>query len=280
MGKALGFERVRSMELQSELQHFHANLLPFAQTSFVVKSKINGKWTDWNGSSTNFYMVDENNIYESRRSIFVRIAGAVPKLWNCLVAWRAFYSYEDEQRGLREWQIMFAATRMAETNASFLSVQSFVRTNFFQLGFGAAEGNRYAVFSRNAYQLPALRRAIQAEIARNVAVTAIALKRYQLRHDHLPDTLDQLVPEFVKSVPTDCMNGRPLRYRRNTDGTFLLYSVGDNGKDDGGNPAWEKTDVMTDSYDWQSAHALDWVWPQLATPEEIQAFFARKKSND
>ncbi len=277
MGKALGFERVSSMELQDELQHFRANLLAFAQsppTSFVVKSKVNGKWTNWNGSSTNFYMIDKTDFDQSQHSLFVRVAGAVPKLWRCLVTWPAFYSYEDELRGLREWQVMFAATRMAETNASFLSVQSFVRTNFFQLGFAAAGENPYAVFSRNAYQLPALRKAIQANIARNVVITAIALKRYQLPHHHLPDKLEELVPDFLKSVPTDCMDGRPLRYRRNADGTFLLYSVGDNGKDDGGNPAWEKTDVTTDYYDWQNVHALDWVWPQPATAQEIQNYYA------
>ena len=33
------------------------------------------------------------------------------------------------------------------------------------------------------------------------------------------------------------MDGQPLRYRRNADGTFLLYSIGENGKDDGGNPS-------------------------------------------
>ncbi len=119
-----------------------------------------------------------------------------------------------------------------------------------------------------------LRKAMRIETTRNVVITAIALKRYELQHHHLPDTLDELVLEFLKSVPTDYMDGQPLRYRRNADGTFLLYSVGDNGKDDGGNPAWEKTDVTTDYYDWQNPHALDWVWPQPATPEEIQNYYA------
>lgn len=283
MGKAFAFERVSSMELQNELQHFRANLLAFAQTpptAFVVKSKVNGKWTDWNGSSTNFYMIDQNDFDQSRHSLFIKIAGSIPKLWHCLVTWPAYDSYEDELRGLREWEAIFAATRMAETNASFLSVQSFVDTNFFQLGFAAAGGNPYAVFSRNAYQLPALHKVIRAEICRNVVVTAVALRRYQIRYHHLPGALEELAPEFLKSVPADRMDGKPLRYRRNADETFLLYSIGDNGKDDGGNPAWEKTEETTDNYDWQNAHALDWVWPQPATPQEIQTFLARKKSND
>lgn len=169
---------------------------------------------------------------------------------------------------------------MAETNAPFLSVQAFVNTNVLSLGFPSVEDNPYAIFSRNAYQLPSLKKAMQATIVRNVVVTAIALKRYQLRHHRLPRTLNELVPAWLKSVPVDCINGRPLCYRRETHGMFLLYSVGKNGKDEGGNPAWEKTDVTTDSYDWLNTDALDWVWPQPATPAEIQAYFAHRESGD
>ena len=47
------------------------------------------------------------------------------------------------------------------------------------------------------------------------------------------------------------MDGQPLRYRRNADGTFLLYSVGENGKDDGGDPSLEKG-VTGSSFYWQN----------------------------
>jgi hypothetical protein len=105
-----------------------------------------------------------------------------------------------------------------------------------------------------------------------VVVTAIALKRYELRHYQLPATLDQLTPDLLQTVPIDCMDGQPLRYRPNADGTFLLYSVGENGVDDGGNPSLEKG-VTSSSYYWQNLHALDWVWPQPATPAEVQFFY-------
>jgi len=86
--------------------------------------------------------------------------------------------------------------------------------------------------------------------------------------------LNQLAPEFLKSVSTDCMDGQPLRYRRNADGTFLLYSVGENGKDDGGNPAL-RPDVEPSHYNyWQNPDALDWVWPLPATEAEIQNYYA------
>ena len=108
------------------------------------------------------------------------------------------------------------------------------------------------------------RRVMLQEAGRQIIVTAIALKRYQLKHGNYPPDLNSLVPEFVPNVPFDPVDGQPLRYRPKTDGTFLLYSIGENGKDDNGNPSIEKGVQSTSLY-WQNAHALDWVWPQPAT---------------
>jgi hypothetical protein len=105
-----------------------------------------------------------------------------------------------------------------------------------------------------------------------VVVTAIALKRYELRHHQLPAALGDLTPDLLKSVPIDCMDGQPLHYRLNPDGTFLLYSVGDNGVDDGGNPSPPKN-IQSSNFYWQNNLVLDWVWPQTATEEEIQKFY-------
>jgi hypothetical protein len=138
--------------------------------------------------------------------------------------------------------------------------------------------NSYAIISQNAHsQISAIRKLARAEVARNVVVTAIALKRYKLRHHQFPATLDELTPDLLKTVPIDCMDGQPLRYRPNNDGTFLLYSVGENGVDDGGNPSLEKG-VTSSSFFWQNDHALDWVWPQPATDEEIQAYYKKLSS--
>jgi hypothetical protein len=114
---------------------------------------------------------------------------------------------------------------------------------------------------------------MKVETAKQMTVTAVALKRYQLKHGTYPPGLNSLVPEFVSKVPLDPVDGQPLRYRRNADGTFLLYSVGENGKDDGGNPAL-KPDAESSNYGWQNSDALDWVWPQPATEAEIQNYYA------
>ena len=118
----------------------------------------------------------------------------------------------------------------------------------------------------------AFKKVMKVETARQMTITAIALKRFQLKHGNYPAQLSELAPEFLASVLLDPVDGQPLRYRLNSDGTFLLYSIGENGKDDGGNPALEK-DIESSSFGWQNPHALDWVWPQPATDAEIKFFY-------
>src|SRR5207244_2295019 len=56
--------------------------------------------------------------------------------------------------------------------------------------------------------------------------TVISLKRYELRFGKPSTSLNALVPEFLPALPTDFMDGRPLRYRLNSGSSFTLYSVG------------------------------------------------------
>ena len=118
----------------------------------------------------------------------------------------------------------------------------------------------------------AVRKVMAAETCKRVIITAIALKRFLLKHGNYPERFSELTPEFLASVPLDPVDGQPLRYRRNAGGTFLLYSIGGDGKDDGGDPSLGKG-VTTPYFYWQNPRALDWVWPQPATAEEVQFFY-------
>ncbi len=72
------------------------------------------------------------------------------------------------------------------------------------------------------------------------AETALAVERYRLKHNMLPDSLEQLVPEFLESVPIDPFDEKPLKYRK--DGaSFYVYSIGHNLTDDGGDPSKTKS---------------------------------------
>ena len=63
--------------------------------------------------------------------------------------------------------------------------------------------------------------------------TSLGIERYRLSNGTLPDSLNTLVPRFLSEVPADPFDGRPLRYKKLTRG-YVVYSVGQDGKDDGG----------------------------------------------
>ena len=92
---------------------------------------------------------------------------------------------------------------------------------------------------------------------------ACALERYRQATGGLADTLVPVVPRFIESIPSDVMDGQPLRYRRLSDGGYLLYSVGWNKTDDGGVLGWTKAEKHP-SVDLTQG---DWVWQMAARLE-------------
>lgn len=107
--------------------------------------------------------------------------------------------------------------------------------------------------------LPALSKAAKkfayAQSSTDLAHAAIALERYHLAHVNYPETLDVLAPQFMEKIPHDIINGQPLKYRRETNGQFILYSVGWNEADDGGVVAYKE--YSQNSVDVNKG---DWVW--------------------
>jgi type II secretory pathway pseudopilin PulG len=70
------------------------------------------------------------------------------------------------------------------------------------------------------------------QVQRNLQV-AIALAAYRKDHGDYPATLAGLAPKYLTESPDDLFSGKGLVYRREGAG-YLVYSVGVNGKDDGG----------------------------------------------
>ena len=68
----------------------------------------------------------------------------------------------------------------------------------------------------------------------DAARLACALERFRLARGAYPEQLAELVPDFVAEVPVDTYSRQPLIYRRLEGGTFSLYGVGKDRKDDGG----------------------------------------------
>jgi hypothetical protein len=121
----------------------------------------------------------------------------------------------------------------------------------------------YTLFARMLMPdfLKASLRFARAQTMLDEAVVACALERCRLATGRLPDSLEGLVPRFVDKVPRDILNGQPLRYRPRPDGGYVLYSVGWNQTDEGGEVALTKG--QTPSIDLRRG---DWVWQMPSTP--------------
>ena len=205
--------------------------------------------------------------------------------------WRYWWSYPDELRYLKGYDVLANAAKSAETSGSYQIALQYQNSELNRLGISelnssfdtllSGKTDFHSMISESIVTLGnVMRKIMQVEVAKQTAITAIALERYQLKHKNYPPDLNSLAPEFLSAVPLDPVDGKPLRYKLNSDGTFLLYSIGENGVDDGGDPALEKG-VSSSSFNWQNPHALDWVWPEPATEEEIQAYYKKisSKSN-
>lgn len=68
---------------------------------------------------------------------------------------------------------------------------------------------------------------------RDALLAAIAAERHRLKTGSFPAKLADLVPGFLPAIPTDSFDGQPLRMIA-SEGEIVIYSVGDDGQDDGG----------------------------------------------
>ncbi len=200
-----------------------------------------------------------------------------PRYWG----WKYWQSYEDEIANGKILQAAIDAVRQARgagipglavtrfttsaarVSAAYPAAFKWLGDAFSGLGSGYSPAESTERF---------LMRIRTVEIERALLITAIGLKRYELKHGRYPENLNALSPEFAAQVPSDPMDGKPLRYRLNADGTFLLYSVGENGLDNGGNGEPLK------EFPRQWWRARDAVWPWPASAEQVQAEFRRAQA--
>ena len=95
------------------------------------------------------------------------------------------------------------------------------------IAFGPGEANRArleAVVFRSVRPL-AVNRAMRI---------AVAVERYRRDHgEMLPNDLSALLPIYLTSIPIDPFAGKDMRFARDGSG-YVVYSVGSNRRDDGG----------------------------------------------
>ncbi|HWC61761.1 MAG TPA: hypothetical protein VHC44_18880 [Verrucomicrobiae bacterium] len=191
--------------------------------------------------------------------------------------WRVSWSYDDELKILQGDQVLVETMRQVHTNGYFKAALADRDRKLAALGIDRPGTNwlrnhldeDLETLGSGSVQplVRSIERVLNTEAAHTIATTAIALKRYQLRHGTLPGDLSALVPEFLPEVPRDPVDGHPLRYQVLPNGNFLLYSIGSDNIDNGGDG---NTQAGSKSLQW--LRGRDWVWPQPATAREVQNF--------
>jgi len=92
-------------------------------------------------------------------------------------------------------------------------------------------------------------RAVEADAQTALLSTALALRAYKMDHGAYPATLAALTPGYLRAVPDDpfALSGA-LRYKR-LGAKYVLYSVGPDGKDDGGTAIFDRAKSAPGSAD-------------------------------
>ena len=195
--------------------------------------------------------------------------------------WLLAWSYPDELRFLQGDQVLLESLRRVRSGQPFNEALRQQQARLNELGisvlekdsdnllFYSSDSDPRSLFSRSVQSLQRFtNRLLVAEAARQMTVAANSLKRFALKHGHYPSDLTELIPEFLPAVPKDPVSGQALRYHLNGDGTFKLYSIGEDGEDNAGDPT---SPTASKSFGWQRGR--DWVWPAPATKEELRTYY-------
>jgi hypothetical protein len=93
-------------------------------------------------------------------------------------------------------------------------------------------------YSVAAIMLPAMGQSVNRvftyEQTTQAFTAMLAIETYKLDHGTFPESLDELLGQYLPAMPEDLMNPtEPIKYLR-SEGGYVLYSVGSDGDDDGG----------------------------------------------
>jgi hypothetical protein len=218
------------------------------------------------GGSSNLFLQSiefGKEIVDDPNSAAMKVIDRYPRYW----AWKWWWSYDEDLYRKQAWQTGIEAVRVIRNQTCFAPALEQVQKAGDRLT--ESHSHHQDHFQPGTFGVPPtihgfLKRIAIAEIEKEMLVAAIALKRFHLRHGTFPAALASLTPEFVPSLPRDWIDGKPLRYRLKEDGQFVLYSVGEDGVDDGGDPT-----PKTKKASKYMPYGRDWVWPAPASGEEI-----------
>lgn len=177
--------------------------------------------------------------------------------------WYYVWQEQDCCRSLDTWQRVIGLQKLAITNGWVLAEDIFLGRKGQVMPDWARPVDAHLnwfdehrfLFSSFSMLTPEgqTRKTMAVSAMQKLVQTVIAIRRYRLQQERLPSALAELEPDFVSNVPLE-----PLRYRSDEAG-WSLYSVGLDGKDDGG--VHPKSDGTKAEGFWGGA---DIIWPAEA----------------
>ena len=97
------------------------------------------------------------------------------------------------------------------------------------------------------------------KVKSRLLILELGIRAYQLETGSLPESLSDLVPKFLPTIPDDPYGSGPLSYRLSND-SYTLYSVGYDQDDDGGRPTTYQADA------WDGDLSTDYLFPNSQGP--------------
>lgn len=134
----------------------------------------------------------------------------------------------------RAYETLFARAEEGLATPLFTPIESSTDRALQSLTSGGLSSVRFLPIS---VLFPALDRArvtaYEAVSNRDATLVAIAAECFRRAHGSFPASLESLKPGLIPEIPVDPVDGKPLRYRPSGD-SYVLYSIGSDGNDDGG----------------------------------------------
>lgn len=130
-------------------------------------------------------------------------------------------------QGLAEsWESGMEAAKEAERLAQAMVDRSqwrnWLHPNFSGRSLIAMSFSAFETITHKTVQVVVLNRCLQS---------ALALRAFESKEGRLPESMAELVPKYLPAVPADPLGGAALKWNPQTK---RLYSVGEDGRDDGG----------------------------------------------
>jgi hypothetical protein len=159
---------------------------------------------------------------------------------------------EDREKALREWdQLMQQGTELLNPDNSWRKHEEWfgllieeTQKPYWDRDEVPPPGDLLVDIAVPVYLMTQVKFAI-ANAKLRLALCQLAAQAFMLDQGGPPRDLDQLVPEYIPSVPDDPFRDATLSSIE-LDGEFVIYSVGPDGEDNGGTPIEGYPDADSD----------------------------------